>query len=97
LIFVVYVLEEEENLKIITDDNKPVNILIEGDNYHVLSVLNYTHNGKIDVIYIDPPHNTGASDWKYDNNNVDGGPVQTYKFKSLKSRLSTVTYYPLST
>ena len=37
----------------------PTNILIEGDNYHALSVLNYTHKGKIDVIYIDPPYNTG--------------------------------------
>lgn len=47
------------------------NILIEGDNYHALSVLNYTHHGKIDVIYIDPPYNTGARDWKYNNNYVD--------------------------
>ena len=38
---------------------KPNNILIEGDNYHALSVLNYTHQKKIDVIYIDPPYNTG--------------------------------------
>lgn len=49
----------------------PTNIIIEGDNYHALSVLNYTHQGKIDVIYIDPPYNTGASDWKYNNNYVD--------------------------
>jgi adenine-specific DNA-methyltransferase len=47
------------------------NILIEGDNYHALSVLNYTHKGKIDVIYIDPPYNTGAKDWKYNNDYVD--------------------------
>jgi len=45
--------------------------LIEGDNYHALSVLNYTHAGKIDVIYIDPPYNTGAKDWKYNNDYVD--------------------------
>jgi len=49
----------------------PTNILIEGDNYHALSVLNYTHKGKIDVIYIDPPYNTGARDWKYNNHYVD--------------------------
>ncbi|MFH1771846.1 MAG: site-specific DNA-methyltransferase [Candidatus Omnitrophota bacterium] len=49
----------------------PTNILIEGDNYHALSVLNYTHKGIIDVIYIDPPFNTGARDWKYNNDYVD--------------------------
>src|SRR3989339_966111 len=54
------------------DSSKPVNILIEGDNYHALSVLNFTHQGKIDVIYIDPPYNTGAKDWKYNNDYVDG-------------------------
>jgi len=53
------------------DGSKPVNILIEGDNYHALSVLNFTHQGKIDVIYIDPPYNTGAKDWKYNNDFVD--------------------------
>jgi len=51
--------------------DEPTNILIEGDNYHALSVLNYTHKGKIDVIYIDPPYNTGAKDWKYNNAYVD--------------------------
>jgi len=46
-------------------------ILIEGDNYHALSVLNYTHNEKIDVIIIDPPYNTGNKDFKYNDNFVD--------------------------
>jgi adenine-specific DNA-methyltransferase len=53
------------------DPSKPVNILIEGDNYHALSVLNFTHQGKIDVIYIDPPYNTGAKNWLYNNDFVD--------------------------
>lgn len=53
------------------DDSKPVNILIEGDNYHALSVLNFTHQGKVDAIYIDPPYNTGARDWRYNNNFVE--------------------------
>lgn len=53
------------------DDQKPTNIFIEGDNYHALSVLNFTHHGKVDVIYIDPPYNTGAKDWKYNNRYVD--------------------------
>ncbi|MEM5793560.1 MAG: site-specific DNA-methyltransferase [Candidatus Aenigmatarchaeota archaeon] len=65
------ILTEDKSKEIITDKNKPTNILIEGDNYHALSVLNYTHKGKIDVIYIDPPYNTGARDWKYNNDYVD--------------------------
>lgn len=47
------------------------NILIEGDNYHALTVLNYTHREKIDVIYIDPPYNTGNNDFKYNDKFVD--------------------------
>jgi len=58
------VLKEVKSKEIKTDPTKPVNILIEGDNYHALSVLNYTHQGKIDVIYIDPPYNRGG-DFKY--------------------------------
>lgn len=65
------VLKEISGKEIIADPDKPVNLLIEGDNYHALSVLNYTHKGKIDVIYIDPPYNTGAKDWKYNNDYVD--------------------------
>lgn len=65
------VLSEVKKKEIITDESLPTNILIEGDNYHALSVLNYTHKGKIDLIYIDPPYNTGAKDWKYNNNFVD--------------------------
>lgn len=65
------VLEEVHNKEIFIDPNKPINLLIEGDNYHALSVLNYTHKEKIDVIYIDPPYNTGAKDWKYNNDYID--------------------------
>ncbi len=65
------ILKEAKSKEIISDKEKPVNVLIEGDNYHALSVLNYTHKKKIDVIYIDPPYNTGAKDWKYNNNYVD--------------------------
>ncbi|OQC44075.1 MAG: putative methyltransferase [Bacteroidetes bacterium ADurb.Bin028] len=65
------VLKEVKNKEIITDKDKPVNLLIEGDNYHALSVLNYTHQGKIDVIYIDPPYNTGNKDFKYNDRYVD--------------------------
>ncbi len=65
------VLTEVSGNAIIKNEDKPTNILIEGDNYHSLSVLNYTHKGKIDFIYADPPYNTGARDWKYNNNFVD--------------------------
>ena len=55
-----------------TDRNEPVNILIEGDNYHALSVLNYTHKRAIDLIYIDPPYNTGKkNEWKYNDKWID--------------------------
>ena len=59
------VLEEVPELAIHNDDGKPTHILIEGDNYHALTCLNYTHHGKVDVIYIDPPYNTGGEDFLY--------------------------------
>jgi adenine-specific DNA-methyltransferase len=65
------VLKEVKSKEISTDKSKPVNLLIEGDNYHALSVLNYTHEKKIDVIYIDPPYNTGNRSWTYNNNYVE--------------------------
>lgn len=65
------VLEEVKGKEIITDPDKPINLLIEGDNYHALSVLNYTHKGKIDVIYIDPPYNTGNKDFIFNDHYVD--------------------------
>lgn len=65
------VLTEDKTKEIQIDKKKPVNILIEGDNYHALSVLNYTHQGKIDVIYIDPPYNTGNNDFKFNDKYVD--------------------------
>lgn len=51
--------------------NKPAHVVIKGENHHVLEALQFTHAGKVDCIYIDPPYNTGARDWKYDNNYVD--------------------------
>ncbi len=65
------VLKEVKNKEIITGKEKPVNLLIEGDNYHSLSVLNYTHAKKIDVIYIDPPYNTGNRDFIFNDRYVD--------------------------
>jgi adenine-specific DNA-methyltransferase len=65
------VLKEVENKSIFIDKNKPVNLLIEGDNYHSLAVLNFTHKNKIDVIYIDPPYNTGNNDFIFNDKFVD--------------------------
>ena len=59
--------------KEIKNSEEEDNILIEGDNYHALTVLNYTHKEKIDVIYIDPPYNTGnKKEWKYNDHWIDG-------------------------
>ncbi|WJJ94400.1 DNA methyltransferase [Neopusillimonas aromaticivorans] len=52
--------------------DKPCHTVINGENYHALKALTYTHRGKVDVIYIDPPYNTGAKDWKYNNDYVEG-------------------------
>lgn len=66
------VLVEDETKRIISDSpDAPNHVLIEGDNLEALTTLAYTHAGKIDVIYIDPPYNTGAKNWKYNNNFVD--------------------------
>lgn len=46
--------------------------LIEADNYHALQLLEYLYAGQVDCIYIDPPYNSGARDWKYNNDYVDG-------------------------
>ena len=57
------VLIEDESKRIISDNpDAPNHILIEGDNLEALTTLAYTHAGKIDVIYIDPPYNTGNKD-----------------------------------
>ncbi len=73
------VLDCENNLPVlkrikdkeIKTDNTEDNIIIEGDNYHALTVLNYTHKEKIDVIYIDPPYNTGKKDFRYNDKYVE--------------------------
>ncbi|MET8399351.1 DNA methyltransferase [Streptomyces sp900116325] len=52
-------------------EGKPFHAVINAENYHALQTLLYTHEEKVDAIYIDPPYNTGAKDWKYNNNYVD--------------------------
>lgn len=75
-------LEEVPDKAISNDDGKPTHILIEGDNFHALTCLNYTHKGQIDVIYIDPPYNTGSDGFVYKDKRVldkfpDGTTVPT--------------------
>lgn len=53
------------------EENAPNHILIEGDNLHALSTLAFTHEGKVDVIYIDPPYNTGNKDFRYNDRFVE--------------------------
>ena len=64
------ILKEVPELAIKNNDGKPTHILIEGDNYHTLTCLNYTHKGKIDVIYIDPPYNTGSDGFRYKDKRI---------------------------
>ena len=65
------ILKEVKNKAIESDKTKLVNFLIEGDNYHSLAVLNFTHQEAIDLIYIDPPYNTGNNDFIYNDKFVD--------------------------
>tara|TARA_B100000963_G_scaffold351522_1_gene363210 strand:- start:212 stop:2044 length:1833 start_codon:yes stop_codon:yes gene_type:complete len=64
------ILEEVKDKAITNNDGNPTHILIEGDNYHALTCLNYTHKGKIDLIYIDPPYNTGSDGFMYKDKRV---------------------------
>ena len=62
-------------------------MLIEADNYHALQLLEYIYAGRVDCIYIDPPYNTGARDWKYNNDYVDGNDVYRHsKWLSMMKR-----------
>ena len=67
----VPVFSEITSHEIIADATLPYNFLLEGDNLHSLKLLEKTHKGKIDVIYIDPPYNTGNKDFIYDDSFVD--------------------------
>jgi adenine-specific DNA-methyltransferase len=69
------VLKEVKAKAIETDKNKPTNLLIEGDNYHSLAVLSFTHQESIDLIYIDPPYNTGNDDFIY-SDKIESGYVR---------------------
>jgi len=81
------VLHEDASREIKSKDGLPPNILIEGDNYHSLYSLSFTHKKNIDLIYIDPPFNTGAKNWKYNNHFVDANdPYRHSKWLSFMNK-----------
>jgi len=80
------VLEEVPSRVIKKNVNGLTNLIIEGDNYHSLSTLNYTHSGKIDLIYIDPPYNTGHKDFIYNDRYLD--EEDTYRHSKWLSFMS---------
>jgi adenine-specific DNA-methyltransferase len=65
------ILQPEPTLDVASKPGDPAHVLIEGDNLHALHVLQATHRGMVDVIYIDPPYNTGSQSWMYNNNYID--------------------------
>ncbi|MBX3307121.1 MAG: site-specific DNA-methyltransferase [Nitrospira sp.] len=69
--------------------DKPWHVLINADNFHALQLLLYCYAGKVDVIYIDPPYNTGARDWRYNNDYVDDKDVFRHSkwLSMMKKRL----------
>lgn len=69
------------------DPTAPHHVLIEADNYHALQLLLFPYEGKVDCIYIDPPYNTGARDWKYNNDYVDNNDAWRHsKWLSMMQR-----------
>jgi len=72
--------------------DKPFHSVINSENYHALQALLYTHEGKIDAIYIDPPYNTGARDWKYNNDYVDSDDAYRHsKWLAMMERRLTLS------
>ena len=69
--------------------DKPWHVLINADNFHALQLLLFCYERQVDVIYIDPPYNSGARDWKYNNQYVDGSDVFRHSkwLSMMKKRL----------
>lgn len=81
------VLKEVGDKEVFSNKNNQTHILIEGDNYHSLAVLNFTHQEAIDVIYIDPPYNTGTNDFIYNDDYIDKeDPFRHSKWLSFMER-----------
>ncbi|OUN62872.1 site-specific DNA-methyltransferase [Faecalitalea cylindroides] len=83
------ILTADPDRRLCKDKDLPWNFIIEGDNLQALYLLEKTHKGKIDCIYIDPPYNSGATDWKYNNNYVGREDVYRHSkwLSMMKSRL----------
>lgn len=83
------VLTADPERRLCTDENLPWNFIIQGDNLQALYLLEKTHRGKVDCIYIDPPYNSGAKDWKYNNDYVDTNDVYRHSkwLSMMKNRL----------
>lgn len=84
--------------KVSRGGDKPWHTVINGENYHALKALTWTHRGKVDVIYIDPPYNTGAKDWKYNNDYVEGDDLYRHsKWLAMMERRLLVAKELLNT
>lgn len=81
---------EDSERRLCKDPSKPWHFIIEGDNLQALYLLEKTHRGKVDCIYIDPPYNTGAKDWKYNNDYVDENDTYRHSkwLSMMRSRLT---------
>lgn len=90
--------EIKENEVIGDADNNKTNFLLEGDNLHSLKLLEKTHKGEIDLIYIDPPYNTGGTDFKYNDDYVEKEDIYRHsKWLSFMSERLKVARKLLST
>ena len=83
------ILKEVKGKAIDSDESNLVNLLIEGDNYHSLAVLNFTHQEAVDLIYIDPPYNTGNNDFVYNDKfiNLEDGFRHSMWLSFIEKRL----------
>ena len=100
------ILKEVKEKAIVNNDGKPTHILIEGDNYHALTCLNYSHKEKVNLIYIDPPYNTGSDGFTYRDKRIlekypDGTdvpkdhPLRHSYWLSFMSKRLELAYYLL--
>ena len=83
------ILTADPGRRLCKDENLPWNFIIEGDNLQALYLLEKTHKGKVDCIYIDPPYNKGNKDWKYNNDYVDENDAYRHSkwLSMMKERL----------
>jgi hypothetical protein len=90
LVHNIPVFREIEDKKIVWDNTNDFNFLLEGDNLHSLKLLEKTHKGKVDVIYIDPPYNTENKEFIYDDNRIgiDDGYRHSKWLSFMNERLS---------